>query len=282
MRRAAPLLVAAVLLAVLSMPTPAAATGPPTWAPLATATIYPGVQTFTAGGQCTANFVFWKSLSGGGHDVFLGQAAHCASQGGSTSTNGCTTPSLNVGTKVTIQGAQYPGTLAYSSWKTMQSVKETNGLTCAYNDFALVRLDPRDHVRVNPSVRHYGGPTASAPLSAAPGPDKVLSFQNSGLRPGPEPVDRKEGYVTATSGGWVSNVYFLTPGVPGDSGSPVILPDGRGLGVLIQLWLLPNPGSNAIVGLESALAYANNPSKGNMGVTLGTAPLLTPGLLPNI
>ena len=28
------------------------------WAPAATATVHPGVQTFTNGAQCTSNFVF--------------------------------------------------------------------------------------------------------------------------------------------------------------------------------------------------------------------------------
>ena len=47
--------------------------------------IHPGVQTFTAGGQCTANFIFRDS---GG--TYIGQAAHCSGTGAATSTNGCT------------------------------------------------------------------------------------------------------------------------------------------------------------------------------------------------
>src|SRR3954453_7066689 len=39
-----------------------AAAGPPvtaaTWAPAASAAIHPGVQTYTNGGQCTANFIY--------------------------------------------------------------------------------------------------------------------------------------------------------------------------------------------------------------------------------
>src|SRR5690606_21000342 len=45
----------------------------PVWAPANQATIHPGVQMITGGGQCTANFVFTQ-----GDDVFLGYAAHCA------------------------------------------------------------------------------------------------------------------------------------------------------------------------------------------------------------
>ncbi|MGZ6584214.1 MAG: hypothetical protein ACXVHX_07725 [Solirubrobacteraceae bacterium] len=73
------------------------------WAPEGSATIHPGVMTFTGGssfvngaGQCTANFVF-TDASGA---VYLGQAAHCSSTGGDTDTNGCTTQSLPLGTPI--------------------------------------------------------------------------------------------------------------------------------------------------------------------------------------
>jgi hypothetical protein len=63
---------------------PAAQAGHP-WAPAKTADLTPGVQTYTQGGQCTANFVF---VDGAGN-VYLGQAAHCASAGKEDQTNGC-------------------------------------------------------------------------------------------------------------------------------------------------------------------------------------------------
>ena len=46
------------------------------WAPADQATIHPGVQTDTEGGQCTANFIYT-----GGTDTYIGQAAHCAGTG---------------------------------------------------------------------------------------------------------------------------------------------------------------------------------------------------------
>ena len=55
----------------------AGASAAPTWAPASSATIHPGVQTLTNGGQCTSNFVFYDATN-----VYLGQAAHCSSQGG--------------------------------------------------------------------------------------------------------------------------------------------------------------------------------------------------------
>ena len=47
------------------------------WAPAASAPIHPGVQTFTAGAQCTANFIFTD-----GGNIYIGQAAHCSGTGG--------------------------------------------------------------------------------------------------------------------------------------------------------------------------------------------------------
>ena len=89
----------------------------PTWAPVGSATIRPGVMMFTEGAQCTGNFIFNQ-----GDEVFIGYAAHCAGTGAATDTNGCTAGTLPLGTPVEIDGASQPGTLAYSSWVTMQQV----------------------------------------------------------------------------------------------------------------------------------------------------------------
>src|SRR5436190_20851687 len=121
------ILVAAV--ATLLFPAIWQATATPTWAPAATAPIHPGVQTFTAGAQCTANFVFTS-----GTTVYIGQAAHCSGTGGNTATDGCTSGSLPVGTAVDVTGASKPGTMVYNSWLTMQSLGETNADVCQYND----------------------------------------------------------------------------------------------------------------------------------------------------
>jgi hypothetical protein len=118
------------------------------------APIHPGVQTFTAGAQCTANFVFSN-----GSTTYIGQAAHCAGTGGETGTNGCTSGSLPLGTPVTVTGATQSGTLAYSSWISMQADGETDADTCQYNDLALVALAPSDALAVDPSVPGFGGPT---------------------------------------------------------------------------------------------------------------------------
>src|SRR5512132_4467797 len=153
------------------------ASAAPTWAPASSATIDPGVQTFTAGAQCTANFVFYDASN-----VYLGQAAHCSGTGSSTDTNGCTSGSLPIGTAVDIGGSQ-PGTLVYNSWLTMQSHGETNADTCALNDLALVKVDPADVGKVNPSIPFWGGPTGVHSGGTAQA-DTVLSYGNSSLRGG--------------------------------------------------------------------------------------------------
>src|SRR5260221_7428928 len=86
------------------------AAGAPTWAPAATATVHPGVQLFTNGAQCTANFVYTDASH-----VYIGQAAHCSGTGGNTETNGCTSGSLPIGTRVQVTGASKPGIMVYNS-----------------------------------------------------------------------------------------------------------------------------------------------------------------------
>src|SRR4051794_25089145 len=143
-----------------------AATTAPQWAPAATATIHPGTQMFTAGAQCTANFVYTD-----GTTTYVGYAAHCAGTGAATDTNGCTTQSLPLGTPVTFntganlvsEGTQVgTGVLAYSSWLAMQQAGETDADTCAYNDLALVKVDPAYVGNVNPSMPFWGGPVGLA------------------------------------------------------------------------------------------------------------------------
>jgi hypothetical protein len=228
---------------------PGAALG---WAPASSATITPGVQTYTAGGQCTANFVFTS-----GSDVFIGQAAHCAGTGAATETDGCDSGSLPLGTPVEVSGATRPGTMAYSSWITMQAGGETDPDACAYNDFALVRLDPADVGRVNPSVPGFGGPVGIGGPSADGA--RVYSYGNSSLRLGITKLSPKEGVVVATEGnGWSRVVYTATPGIPGDSGSGFLDAAGGAIGTLSTLAILPSPLSNGVGDLQRELQYARD------------------------
>ncbi len=63
----------------------------------------------------------------------------------------------------------------------MQARGETDANTCAYNDFALVKVDAADVAKVNPTVPFWGGPVGINTTGTAAG-DRVYSYGNSGLR----------------------------------------------------------------------------------------------------
>lgn len=231
------------------------------WAPAETAAIHPGVQMYTEGAQCTANFVFTDDAG----SVYVGYAAHCAGTGEATDTNGCEAASLPLGTRVDfVEGGSLlsggttvgSGTLAYSSWHTMQQRGETDANACAYNDFALVEVDAADVASVNPSVPFWGGPVALNTDESAAG-ETVYSYGNSSLRLGVEELSPKQGASLGAEGeGWSHPVYTLTPGVPGDSGSGFLDSEGNALGTLSTLALAPLAGSNGVGDLERELGYA--------------------------
>jgi hypothetical protein len=255
MNRSKIAVLAAALAVVAAALAPSAASA---WAPAATAPVHPGVQTYTAGGQCTANFVYSD-----GTDVFIGQAAHCSGTGGQTETDGCSSGSLPVGTPVEVKGASKPGTLVYNSWLTMQAKGETDPDTCAYNDLALVKLDPADVGKVNPSVPGFGGPTGLGTVGGLG--STVYSYGNSELRGGITKLSPKQGIVIQNEGnGWSHIVSTLTPGIPGDSGSGFVNGSGEAIGVLSTLQIAPLAGTNGVGDLGKELAYlnANTPFSG--------------------
>ncbi len=263
-RRRFAVLVCALVVACVA---PAAASAAPTWAPASNAPIHPGVMTFTEGGQCTANFVFHDASN-----VYIGQAAHCSGTGTATETDGCDSGSLPIGTPVEVDGATQPGTLVYNSWITMQSKGETDPDTCAYNDFALVRLNPADAGKVNPSIPHWGGPNAVGATTVLR--DKVYSYGNSSLRQGIAQLSPKEGYSLGDEGGgWTHTVYTVTPGIPGDSGSAFLSKTGAALGTLSTVAIAPVTGSNGVGDLAKELNYMKaNSSLGAVQLALGTEP----------
>jgi hypothetical protein len=238
------------------------------WAPASSATIHPGVQVFTDGAQCTSNFVFQD-----GSNVYLGQAAHCSGTESSTDTDGCTSGSLPIGTPVDVTGASHPGTLVYNSWLTMQSKGETDADTCAFNDLALIKLDPADVASVNPSVPALGGPTGVGTWGNTG--STVYTYGNSELRGGVAALSPKKGVVVQnTPSGWSHDVYTVSPGIPGDSGSGFMDASGGAIGVLSTVQLAPLAGSNGVGDLAKELAYMRANASGFSGVNLvpGTEP----------
>lgn len=263
MRRSTLAVLAAALAIGLVEIAPSAASA---YAPADQATIHPGVQTNSDSGQCTANFIYTR-----GFDTFIGQAAHCTGTGAATETDGCDSGSLPIGTPVEIDGASKPGTLAYNSWLTMQAAGEKNPDACAYNDIALVKIDPADVGKVNPSVPGYGGPTGIGGPSAAG--DDVFSYGNSSLRGGVTQLSPKQGKVVSTEGdGWSRTVYTVTPGIPGDSGSGFLDADGKAIGVLSTVAIAPLAGSNGVGDLQRELDYANAHGFSGTSLVNGTEP----------
>ena len=239
----------------------------PAWAPAASAAIHPGVQTHTEGAQCTSNFVFTD-----GTNVYIGQAAHCSGTDGNTATDGCTSHSLPLGTAVTVDGATQPGTMVYNSWLTMQNdTHETDAETCAYNDLAIVKLAAADALMVNPSIPHWGGPTATSASAPAFG-DTCYTYGNSELRGGVSTLSPKTGKVIGSSAhGWSHTVYTATPGIPGDSGSAFLDKTGAALGVLSTVAVAPFPGSNNIGDVGKEVAYMQlHSSFSGVHIALGT------------
>lgn len=274
-RRVAAVAAVAASSLVLTVGAAPSVSSAPTWADADVATIHPGVQLFTNGGQCTANFIYTS-----GAEAYIGMAAHCASTGEATDTNGCDAGSLPLGTEVRITGAATPGTLAYSSWLTMQAQPtRPDANTCMFNDLALVRIHPTDVPKVNPSIPHWGGPTGLN-TTGVPALSSVYSYGNSVLRLGLELLMPKLGLsLGTTGGGWTHPAYTITPGIPGDSGSALLDSRGRAAGVLSTLVLLPAPLSNNHTDLNRALAYANAHAGTDVTLALGTEPF-RPNQLP--
>ena len=196
--------------------------------------------------------------------------------------DGCDAGSLPLGTKVEfVEGGSLvsagetvgTGTLAYSSWLAMQDAGTTDENACAYNDLALVKVDPAFVADVNPSVPFWGGPAGIDSDGTAAG-ETVYSYGNSSLRGGVEELSPKQGTSLGTEGdGWSHPVYTVSPGVPGDSGSAFLDAEGKALGTLSTLAIAPLAGSNGVGDLSHELAFAQSTS-GIAGLELaaGTEP----------
>ena len=240
------------------------------WAPAGSATVHPGIQTFTDGAQCTANFVYTD-----GTNTYLGQAAHCSGTGGNTETNGCTAQSLPDGTQVDI-GTGHPATMVYNSWNAMKRVGETDADTCQYNDIALLQLSAADVANTNPSIPFWGGPTGVNTTGTQVG-DEVESYGNSELRGGITALSPKEGKSVGDAGnGWSHGVYTVSPGIPGDSGSAFLDSTGKALGILSTLEALPLPASNNVGDVNKELAWMHAHGGPNATIVNGTQPFTGP------
>ena len=270
LRRTAVLLAASLAVALAIAATASAA---PTWAPAATAAIHPGVMTFTAGAQCTANFVFYN-----GTTVYIGQAAHCSGTGGATETDGCT-PARSRSAPPSTSAAWPPARWSTTRGSRCRRNGETNADTCAYNDLALVQLDPADAAKVNPSIPFWGGPTGVG--TRHPAGDNVYSYGNSSLRLGVTALSPKRGVSLGDD--WrrlePHRVHRDARASPVTRAARSWTASGKAIGVLSRSRSHPLPASNGVgdIGREARLHELATA----LGVTLatGTEPFRGP-LLP--
>jgi len=234
--------------------------------------IHPGVGTESeGGGSCTSNFIFTD-----GDRTFIGQAAHCAGTGEAIETDGCKAGSGPIGTVVKIladDGTERTGTLVYSSWLTMQEVGETDKDTCRFNDFALVEIASQDTDDVDSTIPSFGGPEGIDTDGLQLG-EQVHSYGNSPARQGVKQLSPKSGISAGDAGGgWTHEVFTITPGVPGDSGSAFLDADGDAFGILSTLNVAPLATSNGVIDLDLAMKYARAHSEfDDLELVLGDVP----------
>ncbi len=275
----------ALVLCIMAVSAATSAAGASAWAPESSAAIHPGIMTFTGAssflggaGQCTANFIFTDASQ----NVYLGQAAHCSSTGEDTETNGCSTHSLPLGDPHLHRQPRQrrrPGRHRRSGrspttrGSSMQKEKQANADTCAYNDLALIKLSGGQS-EANPTVPFWGGPDGLAAGPAAAG-ETVFTYGNSVLRGGITALSPKLGASLGEQEpveGWSEQVYTVSPGIPGDSGSAYMNSSGDALGVLSTVEFAPVPASNGVGTLAKELAYANSVTGLGLQVAKGTTP----------
>ncbi len=153
---------------------------------------------------------------------------------------------------------------------------------CHHNDLALIKISSAQVSHVNPTVPFWGGPDGLAPAAAKSGA-QVYTYGNSILRLGVSALSPKTGVSLGESegsAGWSEQLYTLTPGIPGDSGSAFMDASGDALGVLSTVELAPVPASNGVGTLAKELAYANGVTGLGLAVAPGTTPFSSAPIPP--
>lgn len=173
-------------------------------APTASAHHYSPIQPGARlGGGCTMNFVYEDA----GGTRYVGSAGHCYDQAGVRAH--------------TTDGEAF-GTVVY------QVDQAPSGPV----DFALIEIDASWQDRVDPSVRHWGGPIGTG----APEPGTTTLHYGHGTGPGDaEPTRARQGVVldTTEETGVQARIF---PFSGGDSGGPILDEQGRAIGVLGQVF----------------------------------------------
>jgi hypothetical protein len=223
---------------------------------------------------CTAAFVFRNAEA-----TFLSYAAHCAVPVQDRHHTGCEYQTLPLGARVEIRGedgSRAYGSLAYSSWRTMQAIGDTQDERCRFNDLALVEIDPVDVSSLDPTVPVVGGPTGLA--SSTPGTlEQVVSYQPHVSYPA-----LKQGVTLGVrGGGWTHRIDVSPPANLGDSGSGLLDAHGAAFGILVTRYL-DRSATSGVTDLRLALAYAERYGKvGDLELVPGRKPFHAPSPVPD-
>lgn len=214
------------------------------WASLDEATVRPGVVIHTERRDCNSNFLFVRPDNGA---VFLGTTAYCVRD-------------LPIGSVASLGADNDLALLVYNSIMTMEQVGEDDPAALEYNDFAVFHLDSATARKANPTALQAEGPTGLADGASIGAGDRVRAFS-----PWPElprETNWRDGVVTGRAGDWALLSYHAPPGKPGLAGQSSLMggsvldPEGRAVGVLVTVGVVPNPGANGIARLDTLLAYA--------------------------
>jgi Trypsin-like peptidase domain len=170
--------------------------------------VRPGSAVITGDSLCTQNFQF----VGSGGARYVGTAGHCVLGRGPLIENmGEHTWAPGAGPVAQDSDRERIGTFVYA-------------IEDLPYDFALIRLDPG--VAADPQVCHFGGPTG---LYAGQGDATVVQHVGQGMVVG-DLLPARSGLSPGTSND--AQVFAVAATGPGDSGSPVTLPDGRAVGLV--------------------------------------------------
>lgn len=211
----------------------------PGWPPIEDAVVRPGVKlydrltdqlslTSTPGEdvhyfQCTANFVFSGPDN---RTLFVGAASHCVA-------------SARLGETIPIANGRANATVVYCSWGAQTDLEDcpSEPGTHEGDDFALLEIPADERGKVHPAMLDAGGPTGLAdPLSTG---DPVQAYGNSDLRDARQPSAPDElkamDWVVRNRSTWYTYAEMDPPALPGDSGGPVVGPDGGAVGLIRDL-----------------------------------------------
>jgi hypothetical protein len=196
------------------------AAAPPSAGAATSHQIRPGTVVTIAGVKCKVGLLLHKAKT-----VYVAVPASCGAlpldEG--TAQDGCQAASAPVGTPVKVAGAHHRSVLVYDSFTRMESLGTKSSDKCHYNDFALIRLNPKDAKHADGAIPGMDAPRRVS--RRAPASGSSVSVGSSSATAG-TPTHR--GWVYPLSGAGMASV------TASDVGTPVVQ-GGRLLGMLTAI-----------------------------------------------